>query len=210
MKRNVIVILLLVAMPTLLTKGQSIKDYVIPPILFNKVKFFEPDQTGQKTSIARNIYYTINGDICDIMDVSLMDGNPMSIITKSVVFTDNEVRMTKSVATNPMATNKKKFYDPPSVILKMPQQGQTVTWTYTDISGDDIKCTASWTTVKVSSKPQKAIKVKKTIVGAENWGKTIEYYVNGIGLWKTELLGSDGKTKIFDKYDGLEFDPEAK
>ena len=117
--------------------------------------------------------------------------------------------MIKSVSTTTLQTNKKADYNPPRTILKMPVTGQTVSWTYTDISGDVIKCTASLTTVTIDGVQKKAIKVIKIITGAEDFGKTIDYYVKGIGIWKTDLQDYDGSTQTLIKFDGLDYDPTA-
>ena len=107
-----------------------------------------------------------------------------------------------------METNKKKDYNPARTIFKMPPTGQTVSWTYIDIPGDNIKCTASWTTVTIDGAQKKAIKVVKQYEGMTS--KTIEYYVKGIGLWKTDLQDSKGTTQTSDKFDGLDYDPTGK
>jgi len=200
--------------PTELTalkvNGLSIKDYFIPDSQFNKATFYTPNNTGERTEITRTIYYVNKGESYDITNAPMFNGNPSAIETKTVVFTQTEVKMNKSVSTTMLETNKKQVYESSRIILKMPPQGQTASWTFQDLSGDNIKCTSSWTTVSVSGQQKKAIKVNKVIVGAENWGKTIEYYVKGIGLWKTEIQGSDGITQTFDEFDGLENDPTAK
>ena len=156
----------------------------------------------------RIIYYIDKGSSYDITDAKMIIGNPASIITKTLEFTNNEVKMTKSISTSLIETNKKRTHNPPVILLKMPPKGQSVKWTYTQISGAVAKCTATWTTVKVDGETNKVIRVEEEVV--DGFGITIEYYVQGIGLWKSDFKGSDGNIKTFIKFYSLEYDPSAK
>ena len=206
MKIKFVILALSVGLTVMTSKGQSIKDFFIPDTAYNKASFYSPDKTGNRTGMTRVIYYTKNGANYDILDANLFDGkgDASSIITKTVQFSATEAKMIRSSA------NKKQDYNPPKIILKMPAAGQTISWTYSDISGDLIKCTASFTTVTIDGVQKKAIKKIEVVIGYEDQGKTITYYVKGIGLWKTDLQGSDGVTQTFDKFDGLIYDPTAK
>jgi len=212
MKRKTTFFLLAAVIPTLTVNGQSIKDYFIPDSQFNKATFYSPSKTGERTEETRTIYYVNKGATYEIMDAKMFKGTPLSIVTETVVLTQTEVKMTKSVLTNIMETNKKQYYNPPRTILKIPIAGQTVR--YTDIPGTHgQKCIASWTTVTIDGVTKKAIKVisiPNNPEDAKDFGKTIEYYVKGIGLWKSEAQASDGETIIFDEFDQLENDPTAK
>lgn len=204
------ILALAVGLTSLAVNGQSIKDYFISDATHNKASFYSPDKTGGRTNLTRTIYYIKKGTTYDITDVHMFNGKASSIQTMTVLFSANEVKMTNSISTTMAVTNKKQDYNPPKIIFKMPMAGQTATWSYTDFSGDNIKCTSSWTNVSIDGVQKKAIKVTKIISGAEDWGKTIEYYVKGIGLWKTDLQSSDGTTKTEDKFDGLSYDPTGK
>lgn len=192
----------------LTTNAQNIKDYYIPESPKNKATFYTPSKTGGRTEMTRTIYYVAQGSAFDITDAKMFGGKPSAIQTMTVELSTNEVKMTKSVSTTMFETNKKNTYNPARIILKMPPAGQSVTWSYVDIPGDNIKCTASWTNVTIDGTQKKAIKVVKQIEGFS--AKTIEYYVKGIGLWKTELQGSDGKSQTSDEFDNLDYDPTAK
>ena len=87
-------------------------------------------------------------------------------------------------------TNKQKTHNPPTVLLIMPSNGESKKWSYTQISGDLANCTTSWTTITVKGQELKAIKLEEEVV--DGFGILIEYYVQGIGLWKTDFKGSDG------------------
>jgi hypothetical protein len=53
----------------------------------------------------------------------------------------------------------------------------------------------------------RTIKVEQEIEGLG--AKTIEYYVQGIGLYKTDLKGSDGKVQAFETFDQLSYEQTA-
>lgn len=180
----------------------------MPDSTKNKTSFYTPDKMGNRTEMTRTIYYIKKGTFYEITDAKLFNGQPTSIQTMTISITTNEIQLTKSVSTTVIETNKKQDYNPPRIIFKMPADGQTVEWTYLDISGDTIKCNASWTTVTMDGIQKKAIKVIKTFNGISV--KTIEYYVKGIGLWKTKMWDSDGTIEDFDKFDSLSYDSTVK
>lgn len=184
----------------------TIKNFFIPDLPNNRATFYTPDNTtGGQTSMTRMIYYVRNGSFLDIIDTHMFDGQPSSIVTRIVQFTSNEVKMVKSVLTSVGVTNKKQSYNPPQTLLKMPAAGQTISWTFTDFAGDTYKCTASWVIVSIDGKQRKAIRVNKAIPGLT--AREIEYYVSGIGFWKSDIQSSDGKIQTADKFDELEYDP---
>jgi len=200
------------AILTLLTSvganAQTISEFFIPSAPNNKATLYTPSQTGGRTGMTRVIYYIKKGDYFEITDAPMMDGQPSSIQTRTVTLTNNEVRMTKSVSTTMFETNRQRTHNPPIVLLAMPANGQTKKWSYTQISGDVVNCTTTWTTVNVDNQELKAIKLEEEVV--DGFGISIEYYVQGIGLWKTDFKGSDGKVQPFERFDQLSNDPTAR
>ncbi|MDA3911117.1 MAG: hypothetical protein PF448_07155 [Bacteroidales bacterium] len=207
-KMKTTILALAVCLSSLTTQAQTIKDFFVPTSPKNKATFYSPSKTGGRTDMTRTIYYVDKGNSYDITDAKMFNGNPTVIQTKTVIFSDNEVKMTKSVSTTMMETNKQRNHNPPTVLLKMPALGKTATWSYTEISGDVANCKASWTTVDIDGKTLKAIKVEEEVV--DGFGITILYYVQGIGLWKKDFKGSDGTIQPFEKFDQLSYDPTAK
>ncbi len=205
MKKTIIA--LLVVLTSITVNGQTVKDYFIPASPNNKSNFYSPNKTGGRTEMTRTIYYIKRGNTYDITNSPMYNSKPSAIQTMTVEITTNSVIMIKSTSTTMFETNKKKSYNPTRTILKMPAAGQTINWTYIDIPGDKIKCLASWTKVNINGVKMDALKVVKQIEGFDI--KTIEYYVKGIGLWKTEMKG-DGITQTSDKFDGLQYDPTVK
>jgi hypothetical protein len=202
------ILTMLVGLTALTTYAQSIKEYFIPEIKFNKASFYSPDKKGERSSSSRTIWYVnINDGNYDVWDVQSLNKNPGIIQVSTIHFTTKEVIWTKSAYTDAMGTtNQKQTFSIPKTILKMPPTGQTITWTTTELSGDKKKCIASWTTVAIEGINKKAIKVVSVY---EDLGKTNSYYVNDIGLWKVEISSKSG-TIISDKFDGLSYDSTLK
>ncbi|MEX0813905.1 MAG: hypothetical protein WD048_16925 [Chitinophagales bacterium] len=207
-KMKISILALAVCLNSLTTQAQTIKDFFVPTSPKNKATFYTPSKTGGRTDMTRTIYYVDKGSSYNITDAKMTFGKPTSIQTNTVTFTDNEVKITKSVSTSMLGpTNKQENHNPPLVLFKMPAPGKTVTWSSL-YSGDTLKYTASWTTLNVDGKELKTIKVEREI---EYFGSTIiEYYLQGIGLYNTDYKGSDGKVQAFEKFDQLSYDPTAK
>lgn len=192
---------------TSLVNAQSIKDFYIPKAPNNKAEFYSPNESGNKSTFTRNIYYLNRGTHYEVLDAHLNNGKPTSIINRNVKFTNNEVQMVSSTSTTMFKTNQKQSYNPPEILLKMPAEGKTITWYGTE-TGDKVKYIASWETVTYYDKKKKSIKLVKQIDGTSF--KTIEHYVEGVGLWTTEFQGSNGKIKLSEQFDGLTYDQSAK
>lgn len=186
----------------ILTFGQNIKDYFIPKTPFNRADFYKPGKNGERTQFTRTIIYEKEDSHYVFADVMMYNDNPTAIQILSLVLTSNEVKMIESTVTNVSVTKKVTKYDSPRTILKMPPTGQTTKWKYTDTNGEVINCTSSWTSATIDGVSTKAIKLIKEIEGV-SWGKSIEYYVQGIGLWNTEQLKSDGSSQLSIKFDML-------
>lgn len=204
-------LMLAIGLTSVKVMGQSLKDFYIPSQSnYNKASFYSPSKTGGRTDMTRVIYYVSNNDgTYDITDAHIFQGQPSAIETQTVKFTATQVVMTKSVSTGLLETNKKRNYDPAQILLKIPATGQTTTWS---IPQDDGKTKtnyiSSWTTVKVDGVSKKAIKVTSQW---SSWKlKTVEYYVEGIGLWKTEFIDEDGKTEPFENFDGLSYEATTR
>ncbi|HET6245379.1 MAG: hypothetical protein H0V01_13930 [Bacteroidetes bacterium] len=201
-------LMLMLMASTMSSSGQSIKDFVLPNPHYNKAIFYKPSKTGGRTNFSRIIYYDEKADQHNIMDAQMYKNEPMSILTMTVKFSENEANMVESVSTNEIETNKRRWYNVPRTTFKMPSANAISVWLYTDIKGDEMRCTSSWTTVTVGDDQRIAIKVVKEIIGLNS--KIIEYYVEGIGLWRTDMENSDGTTEILEKFDKLEYEPSRR
>jgi hypothetical protein len=201
MYRKITLILITVLVTSLTVQSQSIKDYYLPDNNFNKATFYMPDKNGNRTEMTRTIFYIKKERGYDITDAKMYNGSPTAIQTTTIVFGPNEVKMTQSIATTILETNKKRQYNPARILLKMPTQGQKTSWVFVDLSGTQNILTASWTTVEVDGVQKKAIKV--TSKNAAFKAHTNDYYVSGIGLWRSEIEDQNGKIIISDKFDEL-------
>ena len=191
--------------------GQSPKDYYIPSQSnYNKASFYSPSETGGRTDMTRVIYYEKNEDgTYDNTDAHMFQGQPSAIVTQTVKFTATEVKMIKSVSTTMLETNKKQTYEPARTLLKMPQTGQTATWTVPGEGGSKPTIfTSSWTTLTVNGVNKKVIKVVSQYTGWKS--KSVSYYVEGIGLYKTEFISEDGSKTPFENFDGLSYEPTTR
>lgn len=189
-----------------LAVGQTFKNFYIPSEGNNKASFYSPGKSGERTDMKRVIYYTDNGDgTFDVMDAHMFQGNPTAIVTQTIKITSTEVKLLKTTSTTMFETNKKQYHDPAKTLLKIPVAGQTASWTTQGERGDEpTKYTASWTTVNVDGKSKKALKVVSQYTGWKS--KQVMYYVEGIGLMKTDFIDENGTTKPFEKFDGLSYE----
>lgn len=187
--------------------GQNLKDYYVPNQLnYNKASFYSPGKNGERTEMTRVIYYINNENgTFDVLDSHMFQGQPSAIETQTIKFTTAEVKLVKTVSTSMFETNKKTTYNPPKTLLKMPTVGQIATWTTQGEGGDKpTKYTSSWTNVTVDGQSKKAIKVVSQYTGWKS--KQVAYYVEGIGLMKTDFINEKGVTKPFEKFDGLSYE----
>ena len=189
--------------------NQSIISYFIPDAAYNKASFYSPDSTGARSGLTEVIYYLKNDENYELWDASKTDGHNTSIFTRTVQITLSEVKMIRSISTSILGdTNKKTDYDPPLVLLKMPALNQTITWSNIEHHGDKpTKHTSSWTNVVINGESRQAIKV---VSQYQEWNsKSIDYFVKGIGLWKTEISGENG-TITYNKLDSLDYEETSR
>ena len=104
------ILMLIVGLTSANVKGQNLKDfYISSQSNFNKASFYTPGKSGERTEMTRVIYYTDNGDgTFDLLDAHMFQGQPTAIVTQTVKFTANEVKLVKTVSTTMFETNKKQ------------------------------------------------------------------------------------------------------
>ena len=187
--------------------AQSIKDYYIPAPPNNHMKYYNMSPKGERVDMNGSVYYLNKGGNYDITKAQTMQGNVVSVVTLTVMFKASEVHMIESTPTTMMETNVKRTYSPSRVLLKMPPKGESVSWTYKDQNEESVYCKASWTTITVGGKEKEAIMLTKGFDGMKT--KLIEYYVQGIGFFKSQMKGEDTQF-TYEKYDGLSHDPTVK
>ena len=141
-----------------------------------------------------------------ITDISRYGDQIMSTEKYTVQFTASEVQVVSSTVTNALETNSVFKYDHPITMLKLPHVGQRVAWTYTDRTNNSFKCMSEWMTIPIDGAVKKAIKVTVSTADEANEAKTVLYYVEGVGLWKTESVSTTGAKEVKDQFDGLDYE----
>ncbi len=185
--------------------SQISKEYYIPNNSYNESQFYMPDNvTGAPLDLTRKIYYVKKGDEVDVVDLKLYQGKSSSTETRTIRFLGDEIKMSKIISTGLTQNIRTTVYSSPITIFKVPSAGKDASWTISDGEYGITKYISSWTTVTINNIQKKAIKVVQIIPNIS--AKTAEYYLYGIGLWKTEIL-SNGQITIIDKFNRLNYDP---
>jgi hypothetical protein len=189
------------------SEAQTVKDFFIPSGEINKSTFYPAG--SQDKSMETVIWYKkLDDDNYRILEGKLSNGKATSIQTKIVGLKNNEVKLLKTISTNPFTTNKEKDYSPPATYLKLPNSGNPSSWKYIDKNGATHKCTATWTKVNIEGESKKAIKVYDQYIesgSVVDFASKYKYYVEGIGLWKTQTNSEED----FEILDSQEYDPEV-
>jgi len=137
-----------------------------------------------------------------------MGNKTTSIETKYVDITQTEIKVTKTITTTMFETNKEQIYSPAQVFLKLPQTNTIAKWDYITPAGDKLTCKSEWTQISYNGENKKAIKVTREYFengNIVNWVSSIEYYVEGVGLWKIQTYKEEDM-EILEKQEN---DPEA-
>jgi hypothetical protein len=188
---------------TLASTLPRIEDFLIPDKDHNKVTYYMPTKTGDKSGATRTVYYKKTVQGYDILEASFFEGQTTSIMTSSITFVNNEARLAKSIRTNMLMTNKHDVFSPSLIFLKVPPKDGTTSWVYNSPEGDKYTCVASWTINSVEEdgvvKDIPVIKVVKTTPSVK--AKTVEYYRKGDGLVKEQILSANGQAStLFQVY----------
>lgn len=179
--KNLIALLLF---PTILCAQKlTVKNYFIPDAPNNKALF--------EGIIEKVIFYKPLGNKYELTSANAVGGQVTSGQTISIVITPNEVKMIKSVVSSTIQAKKTKIFPQPITILKLPSANQTLSWTSKSPLGEVENCKASLVEMDVDGKKVKAIKLVKIPNGLKI--QTIEYYVEGYGLYKSELYHPTSK-----------------
>lgn len=187
-----------------MTIGQTLKDYFIPKDNKNLSKYYWGDSTSlMKVQIWDKL---ISDSVYKIEKVIYFKESITNVIRRTVTITRNNIKVTNESYINNFLVDKgAKEYNPPEIWLIMPVKGRDTSWYYTSTNATT-KCTAEFTTVTINGISKKAIKVtEQPFEDGQllDFGILNEYYVQGIGLWKsTTKDGTD-----FQVLRKQEFDP---
>lgn len=204
MKRQLLT--LFIAFINYLTFAQTAKSFFIPAKPNNRATYY----SANISEMTRKIFYIERDSLYEIMDVKLFSGKTITNIEKTLIISDKEVKMINSISTNMKETNKARLHNPAVIIFKLPPFGDKITWSYKETSGDEVKCTSSWTKITINGKILNAIKIYKVIGSSGKQIDCTEYYVEGYGYYKTETKDESGKIKPFELCSLIDFDPTIR
>jgi hypothetical protein len=166
--------------------SQSIIDYFIPDSPKN-TSVFEAHNIGMnKVESTREVKH-IEGE-----EYQIITSNNDMFIRNSIRITDTEILWHKHYSSNNLGLTNRQDYDPPIVLLKLPEGKKEVSWSYT-LNNVEYDCSAKLTDIKALDGKKKAIRVEQTKQGKTN----IVWFVKGIGLWKNEQVMEDGSTRAW-------------
>lgn len=173
-----------------LKETKFIKDYFIPSNGNNKSVYYSTyPETGERTGMSEIEWFKNNSDgTYEVMSANFFNDQTNSILVKIIKITDDEIKIIKTTSTTMSETNRDKTYYPARVYLKTPKDKIKSTWEYTDQKEETYICSSEWAVVNIDGQNKKTIKVTRQL--KDNiFSKFIvsEYYVKGIGLWKTTL-----------------------
>lgn len=158
--------------------SQNIKDYFFPSDEYNNV-------TYRSYEYNRSIYYYNKDTHYETMDIKLVDRKIASASEYKMKFTDTEVHVFSISFYSAIYDDEKFDLNPPLIVLKMPSNN-SIHWEYNDEWGQKVKNKVSWTEIYYNGDYRKAIKLEKEYLEMPD-SIIIEYYVKGIGLFKTDF-----------------------
>ena len=191
----------------LITKSQSLKDFIVPDSSKNKAEFIQTNNAMDNSTVSKTIYYVKKGNLLNINTVKPIDGKLISKETKIVQFSNGEMKLSKSITSTNQKYNLKKDFKPAKVLLKIPNAGPVSKWKYIEGNNDTISCTSILIKENVKGAEKQALQVTKLSSALKT--KTIEIYVSGLGLWKTEIFNAEGSLQSTETLNSLSIDAKA-
>lgn len=176
--------------------AQKAIAYFIPSYEFNVSEYKDQTEAGVKMNISRLVYYKLQGENVELTDVLLSSNE---VVNKSISIQKITSNAVYKLSTN--VGNGMKYFSEPICVLKVPPKNGSLNW-ITDVGSKKQINTSSWTTVEYFKEKRSAIKIVKRIVGLPAF--SIDYYVENIGFWKSEIV-SKNKVTVMDKLQRLFF-----
>ena len=183
--------------------SKNIIDYFFPAE-YNKSTFVM-GSNGKSTKLTLTIsYYSSSDDVTyRTKEETFLEDKVYSTHEKTFKITSSQVSIINESSWSPLMGSSYNNDVHPKIILKMPKTGRSENWKYKD-GAYNYECTSQLITVNldenkqnsiidVNGNKQRAIKVsKKAFSGGKfiKWESVTEYYVLGIGYWKTQ--GNNG------------------
>ena len=189
----------------------TIGDYFLP-LENNKSTFtFSMPQTANNGKVEQTLQYSkldsSNGMLyCNLTTSSYLNGTKYAETVSRYQLSKTEVKLLEENSWSAFGGYTQNTGDYPQTILKLPSKGKVVKWKYKKANGCICECVAQMILIDIkynierlmddgSGNVRYAIKVTKKVFEGKKlitWDSVNEYYVMGIGYWKTQSKeGSD-------------------
>ena len=174
--------------------AQSVKSFLIANSPIAKAVLVHPSDSGDGPSWKTILVYTKKTNAYLVFSKEVFNGMTPTFSEKTIVFVGSEAKITR-LRSKGMAGEIDKQFSPAKTIFKIPIEGQKCYWN--DPTAKELtKRISELTSVVIGTREVPAIKLTKQGYYANGkpvaWAKSVEYYVQGIGLYKT--CYKNGKT----------------
>jgi hypothetical protein len=197
------------------TYAQTARDFFQPKPEFNQATYAWRWEQGDDPAerMSRILAYATNHDTLIVSNL-LGRVNQSAIRSNQMcVFTKTQVARLGVIGKSVFGLEWDKSYNTPQVIVKMPINGKPAYWTYQD-EGENTgtgqvlwSCSSTMTIVTYKGVKRKALRVAKKAAQPRMGTQLVEYYVQGIGLYKTTVIEKDGKESISDRLIEITWNP---
>lgn len=177
-------------------QAQTVEDYFLPESPNNKVNYAIPS-----SSMTMNRHFTLKDSMIIVQDSSFFQGKYQSTEIKTFHVVNNELHLIRSEFTQGEYTPKIYDFSPAQVVLKIPAQKESVSWTSVDPNQGTINYSASWRVIEKNNETYTLLRVEKSLDYTKI--KEVDFYAMKIGLLKTEILTSNGAGLTKVKFDGF-------
>ncbi len=169
-------------------------SYLVANAPIAKSVLDHPSESGDGPSWKTILVYAKKAAGYQVFSKEVFNGMTPTFSEKTFVFAGGEAKITR-LRSKSMAGEVNKQFSPAKTIFKVPVKGQKCYWN-DPTSKDLTKCISELTTVVIGDREVPAIKLTKQGYYPNGkpvaWAKTIEYYAQGLGLYK--ICYKDGKT----------------
>lgn len=182
----------------------NIKDYFIPAERYKNAIFYMPNENGIKSEVKKIISFkkVANGYL--LTTTNYYENQITSFDTSLIIVNINEINLKERKISSILVSNKHKIFSPPTILLKIPKNSDSITWDFINISGSKFHCISTWFYEKDINGELNVIPllmVTKTTLDIE--GKFVDFYGKGIGLIKQTFVNLDGKSQTLFQLDTL-------
>lgn len=176
--------------------AQTVEDYFLPESPNSKVNYATPS-----SSMTMSRHFTLKDSMITVQDSSFFQGKYQSTEIKTFHVVHNELHLIRSEFTQGEYTPKIYDFSPAQVVLKIPAQNESVSWTSIDPNQGTINYSASWRIIEKNNETYTLLRVEKSLDYTKV--KEVDFYAATIGLLKIEILTSNGAGLTKLKFEGF-------